>query len=131
MLLKLRQKTKGFTLIELMIVVVIIGILAALAIPNFLRYQAKSKQSEAKTNLGAIYVSETAYYGEHDVYESTIGNLDWAPEGRTRYSYNIVGISSTSFSAEATGDIDADATIDRWVIDNQKILTNTQNDVIT
>ncbi|MBI2370572.1 MAG: prepilin-type N-terminal cleavage/methylation domain-containing protein, partial [Deltaproteobacteria bacterium] len=44
---------QGFTLIELMIVVAIIGILAAIAIPNFLRFQAKSKQSEAKTNLAA------------------------------------------------------------------------------
>ena len=62
MLSKLRSK-KGFTLIELMIVVAIIGILAAIAIPNFLRFQAKSKQSEAKTNLGGIFTAEIAYFG--------------------------------------------------------------------
>ena len=50
-----KKGKKGFTLIELMIVVAIIGILAAIAIPNFLQFQAKSKQSEAKSNLGAIF----------------------------------------------------------------------------
>ena len=60
MLSMLRSK-KGFTLIELMIVVAIIGILAAIAIPNFLQFQAKSKQSEAKTNLGGIFTAEIAY----------------------------------------------------------------------
>ena len=52
---------KGFTLIELMIVVAIIGIFAAIAIPNFLQNQMKSRQSETKTNLQAIKTSEVAF----------------------------------------------------------------------
>ena len=59
---------KGFTLIELMIVVAIIGILAAIAIPNFLQYQMKSRQSEAKTNLQAISTSEVAFQAERGCY---------------------------------------------------------------
>jgi type IV pilus assembly protein PilA len=59
---------KGFTLIELMIVVAIIGILAAIAIPNFLTYQLKSRQSEAKTNLQAIKTSEVAFQAERGCY---------------------------------------------------------------
>ena len=59
---------KGFTLIELMIVVAIIGILAAIAIPNFLTYQLKSRQSEAKTNLQAIKTSEVAFQSERGCY---------------------------------------------------------------
>ncbi|MEK6713510.1 MAG: prepilin-type N-terminal cleavage/methylation domain-containing protein, partial [Nitrospirota bacterium] len=63
-----KDREKGFTLIELMIVVAILGILAAIAIPNFMRFQAKSKQSEAKTNLGAIGTTAEAWRTENDTY---------------------------------------------------------------
>jgi type IV pilus assembly protein PilA len=65
---KALRKQEGFTLIELMIVVAIIGILAAIAIPNFLQYQLKSRQSEAKTNLQAIKTSEVSFQAERGCY---------------------------------------------------------------
>jgi type IV pilus assembly protein PilA len=89
MLSKLRSK-KGFTLIELMIVVAIIGILAAIAIPNFLKFQAKSKQSEAKSNLGAIFTGETSYFGEYNAY-SNFTAINWSPSGTPRYRYTLAG----------------------------------------
>jgi type IV pilus assembly protein PilA len=82
------RNKKGFTLIELMIVVAIIGILAAIAIPNFLKFQAKSKQSEAKTNLKAIYTAETGYYGENNTY-NTFDRVNWQPVGVARYTYDL------------------------------------------
>ena len=85
--MKFFKGQKGFTLIELMIVVAIIGILAAIAIPNFLRYQAKSRQSEAKTNLGAVFVAETSYFGEQSRYGS-FQEIGYALAGASnRYTY--------------------------------------------
>ena len=69
-----RLNKHGFTLIELMIVVAIIGILSAIAIPNFLRYQLKSKTAEAKSNIGAIKISEEAWKAETNFYASCIAN---------------------------------------------------------
>src|SRR5438876_8020394 len=81
---------KGFTLIELMIVVAIIGILAAIAIPNFIKFQARSKQSEAKTNLKAIFTAEKSWFGEHDSYGS-FGTVGYNPERGNRYWYQSFG----------------------------------------
>ncbi len=68
---KLNNQRGGFTLIELMIVVAIIGILAAIAIPNFLRFQLKAKSSEGKVNLAAIRTAEESYYAEYGGYVSS------------------------------------------------------------
>jgi type IV pilus assembly protein PilA len=78
---------KGFTLIELMIVVAIIGILAAIAIPNFIKFQARSKQSEAKANLKAVFTAQKAYFQEKDKFSSYTGDIGFSPERNNRYAY--------------------------------------------
>lgn len=79
---------QGFTLIELMIVVGIIGILVAIAAPNFSRYQSKSRQSEAKIALSAIYGGEKSFYSEYSSYVGSLDAIGYAPEGQRRF-YNV------------------------------------------
>ena len=86
-----RQMRKGFTLIELMIVVAIIGILAAIAIPNFMKFQSRSKQSEAKSNLKAMFTAEKAYYQEVDTYSPLVNQIGFTPERGNRYTYSLGG----------------------------------------
>ena len=92
-------REKGFTLIELMIVVGIIGILVTIAAPNFARYQSKSRQTEAKIGLAAIYVGEKAFYSEYSAYISSLDAIGYAPEGNKRYyslGFNTIDTVSVS-----------------------------------
>ena len=84
--MKKALKKKGFTLIELMIVVAIIGILAAIAIPNFIKFQARSKQSEPKANLKALFVAQKSYFAEKDSFSSNVVDIGFIPERGNRYS---------------------------------------------
>ncbi|MCU0701777.1 MAG: prepilin-type N-terminal cleavage/methylation domain-containing protein [Myxococcaceae bacterium] len=86
---------KGFTLIELMIVVAIIGILAAIAIPNFVKFQAKGKQSEANSNLKAIFSAQKANYPQLQGYWSDIGAIGFSPERGNRYLYDLGPTAAT------------------------------------
>jgi type IV pilus assembly protein PilA len=81
---------KGFTLIELMIAVAIIGLLAAIAIPSFMKFQARSKQSEAKANLKALFAAEKGFMLEKDRYSSLVGETGFSPERNNRYAYYLV-----------------------------------------
>lgn len=148
--MKIKNKfQRGFTLIELMIVVAIIGILAAIAIPNFTRFQAKSKQSEAKTNLKAVFTAAKSYFAERDSYGSTFNDIGFAAENGRRYAYGYgasdviasqlgaavittctgASVQTTGFTSTACGNVDTDTVQDLWRVDANNTLVNTTDDV--
>jgi type IV pilus assembly protein PilA len=133
----IRKSKKGFTLIELMIVVAIIGILAAIAIPNFLRFQLKSKSSEGKVNIAAIRTAEESYLAEFGSYVAAAATpaavpgtsktawpttaagtaefdtLGWSPEGQVFFGYEVAA-SGSAYTITASADIDGDGTDQVW-----------------
>ncbi len=142
----IKNNQKGFTLIELMIVVAIIGILAAIAIPNFLQFQLKSKTAEAKSNLGAIRTAEEAFFAERDRYKAETAwrpsdtptktkqawgdtpdgfdSIGFAPTGPVYYVYSIECTDPTAdFTVTARGNLDGDDTSVDFTIDQDGTLT--------
>jgi type IV pilus assembly protein PilA len=133
------KKPSAFTLIELMIVVAIIGILAAIAIPNFIKFQCRSKQSEAKGNLKALYVAEESYRAEADLYvdcsttacgANGTNVIGYNPKGnKIRYSYQVATATATAFSgtaASTSADFGTGGS-DTWTINNDNTIANTAN----
>lgn len=94
----LLQSERGFTLIELMVVVAIIGVLSAIAVPNFKKYQAKAKQSEAKIQLAAVYSVEVGSMADYDSYATCLEKLgyDISPRG-----YYLIGFTTSEVAAVA------------------------------
>ena len=141
---RILNNKKGFTLIELMIVVAIIGILSAVAIPNFINFRYKAKSAEAKANLGAIRTCEEAYMAENETYyacaetpsadcgsskqawttddggEEDFRYIGFAPTTPVYYQYQVAAVTdiTADFIVTATGDLDGDGTEATFTLTN-------------
>ena len=103
MFMRLRQK-KGFTLIELMIVIAIIGILAAIAIPQFAAYRVRGFNADAQTHVRNMATSLEAYFADNQTYNATVAQL-------SSYGYTTVaGVTIAPGGAAATYNITASHT---------------------
>nr|BFD62398.1 hypothetical protein BdHM001_10790 [Bdellovibrio sp. HM001] len=108
-----RKSQSGFSLVELMVVVAIIGILASIAIPSINKYMAKARQSEAKTNLSSLYTAEKAFFTEYNTYDSRFAAVGFTPEGALRYNVGfsaagtIAGVGDGYQTAPSVASFDA------------------------
>ncbi|HEY1100697.1 MAG TPA: hypothetical protein VGF99_17280 [Myxococcota bacterium] len=102
------------------------GIVAAVAVPNYVKFQCRAKQAEAKGNLKSLYVAEEAHRGEFDRYNTDLAALQFTPRGeQRRYQYIVLSATNQAFSAEARGV--GDMAGDVWTIDQNNNLQNVAN----
>lgn len=87
------KRQDGFTLVELMVVVAIIGLLSAVAIPNFKKYQAKAKMSEAKLQLSSLYTAQSSFFSDFNIYATCLNYMGYNPASEQASRYYAVGFN--------------------------------------
>ena len=127
---KLLADQSGFSLTELLVVIVIIGILAALAMPKFLSVITRAKSTEAKLMLKHVHQLQKTYYMENDIYGTDLTVIGFEPEllktegGTARYLIELRDVTATGFVAQATAvvDFDKDGVFNVWTVDQNGII---------
>lgn len=126
----------GFTLTELLVVLIIIGILVLLALPNLMPLISRAKSTEAQLQLSHLQMLEKTYFYLHSKYSDNFKDLDFEQEklvtdqGSANYLIEITEATSSGFKAKATAvvDFDGDGNINVWEIDENKKLTEVIKD---
>lgn len=128
----LHKKVKAYTLTEILVVLVIIGILVLLALPNLMPLITKAKTTEAKLQLEHLAKLEQSYFYEHSRYSNDLAELGFIQEklssdgkdGKANYKIEVVSANNNTFVAKATAvaDFDGDGTFNVWQIDQDKNL---------
>ena len=129
------RRKAGFSLIELMVAVAIIGILSSMAVPSYQRMQFRSKSAEGRSNLASLRTSQEAYFFEFGSYIGAaptpaappiqriawpggggFDTLGWLPEGTILFQYAVTvpGGQARAYTAEAASDMDQDTTLNLW-----------------
>jgi type IV pilus assembly protein PilE len=124
-------RKNGFTLVEMLIVMIIIAILSAVAVPGYNRHVARARQGQAQQALVSLRQYEEMFRFQNGTYTNVMANLTALGygSGTTLYAVAVTAAAANTFTAAATGNIDGDATVDQWTIDELGNLQNPVNDV--
>ena len=134
----MKTKLPAYTLTEILVVLVIIGILVLLALPNLMPLITKAKSTEAKMQLEHAHQLQKAYFYEHSKYSDNLEEIGFTQEklttngadGKANYQLEVVNAVATSFVVRATAvvDFNGNGTYNVWEIDQDKNLRETQPD---
>jgi type IV pilus assembly protein PilE len=126
-----KKRAKAYTLTEILVVLVIIGILVLLALPNLLPLITRAKSLEAKTQLAHVQTLEQSYFYEHSKYSKDLNEIGFlqdklvtdGQDGRANYRIEIESAANTGFTAKATAvvDFNGNGTFNVWEIDQSGI----------
>ncbi len=130
------KKLKAFTLTELLVVLIIIGILVLLAIPNLMPLISRARSTEAKLQLDHIHMLERSYFYMYSRYSDDFEEIGYehvklvSEGGTANYIIEVVESSVNEFRAKATSivDFDGDGTFNVWEIDQDKNLREVVKD---